>query len=369
MKIFMIAGEESGDIHGANLIRQLQKLTSVSLYGTGGGNLKSLGQEQYFSTDQMTIIGLDGIISNIPFIFRMFKTLEKKLEEIKPDLVILVDYPGFNLRFAKKAHHVGCKIVYYIAPQVWAWHYSRVNKIRSYVDKVLCILPFEEEIFKKEGINATYVGNPVVDNIRYRFKEKKEFFDFYQFEEDKPVIGLLPGSRKREIENLFPVMVETSAKFGNTFQYVLAKAAGVDLQLIEAFLGGSDIVIAENATYDIMRYADLLWVCSGTATLESALNGTPMILLYKVGKLTEFIGRYVVKTKFLGLPNIIEGKEIIPELLQAEVSAKSLYEKTEEIFKNYNDYLEKIKNVKSKFDKKNPSAIAAQEIYSIFYSH
>lgn len=369
MKIFMIAGEESGDIHGANLIRQLQKLTSVSLYGTGGGNLKSLGQEQYFSTDQMTIIGLDGIISNIPFIFRMFKTLEKKLEEIKPDLVILVDYPGFNLRFAKKAHHVGCKIVYYIAPQVWAWHYSRVNKIRSYVDKVLCILPFEEEIFKKEGINATYVGNPVVDNIRYRFKEKKEFFDFYQFEEDKPVIGLLPGSRKKEIENLLPVMMETSEKFGDKFQYVLAKAAGTDFRYIDSLLDDSDIIIAENSTYDIMRYADLLWVCSGTATLESALNGTPMVLLYKVGKLTEFIGKYVVRTKFIGLPNIIEGKEIIPELLQDEVTAESLCEKTEEIFKNYNDYLEKIKNVKNKFEDKNPSENAAREIYSILYSH
>ncbi len=369
MKVFMIAGEESGDIHGANLIRQLQKLTDVSLYGTGGDNLKSLGQEQYFNIDQMTIIGLDGIVSNIPFIVKMFKTLENKLNEIKPDVVILVDYPGFNLRFAKKAQAAGCKVVYYIAPQIWAWHYSRVHKIRKYVDKILCILPFEEEIFKKEGINATYVGNPVVDNIRYRFKDKSDFLNFYKLKEGKPLIGLLPGSRKREIENLLPVMVEASEKFGNKFQYVLAKAAGVDSQLMDTLLGGSDTVIAENATYDIMRYADLLWVCSGTATLESALNGTPMVLLYKVGKLTEFIGKYVVRTKFIGLPNIIEGKEIIPELLQDEVTAESLCEKTEEIFKNYNDYLEKIKNVKNKFEDKNPSENAAREIYSILYSH
>jgi lipid-A-disaccharide synthase len=164
-------------------------------------------------------------------------------------------------------------------------------------------------------------------------------------------------------------MMETSEKFGDKFQYVLAKAAGTDFRYIDSLLDDSDIIIAENSTYDIMRYADLLWVCSGTATLESALNGTPMIVLYKVGKLTEMIGKCVVKTKYIGLPNVIEGKEIIPELLQADVTADSLYEKTEEIFRNYSDYLGRVRNIKSKIDKKIPSENAAREIYSMLHPY
>lgn len=365
MKIFMIAGEESGDIHGANLIRQLQKLAGVSLYGTGGDNLKSLGQEQYFSTEQMTIIGLDGIVSNIPFIFRMFKTLDRKLNEVKPDLVILVDYPGFNLRFAKKAQAKGCKVVYYIAPQVWAWHYSRVHKIRKYVDKVLCILPFEEGLFKREGIDATYVGNPVLDNMKYKFENRSEFCKYHSLDENKEIIGILPGSRKREIAGLLPEMIKASEYFKDKFEFVVAKAAGVNPDVIAEYTDNSKVTIAEDCTYDVMKYSKLAWVCSGTATLETALNQTPMILLYKVGLLSWFIGKMLVKTKYAGLPNIIEGREIVPELLQSDMNAENIINKTEMILSNYDKFLQDIKKVSSKFDQIDPSKKAAEEILSI----
>jgi len=365
MKVFMIAGEESGDIHGSNLIHQLKELVDVSLYGTGGDNLKSLGQEQYFRTDQMTIIGLDGIVSNIPFIFRMFKTLEEKLEEIKPDVVILVDYPGFNLRFAKKAQAKGCKVVYYIAPQVWAWHYSRVHKIKKYIDKVLCILPFEEELFKREGINVTYVGNPVLDNMNYKFENRSKFCKYFSLDENKEVIGLLPGSRKREIAGLLPEMIKASKHFDDNFEFVVAKAAGVDTNVIKEYTDNSKVKIADNCTYDVMKYSRLVWVCSGTATLETALNQTPMILLYKVGFLSWFIGKMLVKTKFAGLPNIIEGREIIPELLQSDMNAENIINKTEMILSDYDKYTKDIKKVSSKFDQIDPSKKAAEEIFSI----
>ncbi|MEC9491898.1 lipid-A-disaccharide synthase [Flexistipes sp.] len=365
MKVFMIAGEESGDIHGSNLIRQLQKLADVSLYGTGGDNLKSLGQEQYFRTDQMTIIGLDDIVSNIPFIYRMFKTLEEKLDEVKPDLVILVDYPGFNLRFAKKAHAKNCKVVYYIAPQVWAWHYSRVHKIKKYIDKVLCILPFEEELFKREGIDATYVGNPVVDNMKYTFANRSEFCKYLSLDGNKEIIGLLPGSRKREISGLLPEMIKASEHFADNFEFVVAKAAGVNANVIAEYTDNTKVKMAENCTYDVMKYSKLAWVCSGTATLETSLNQTPMILLYKVGSLSWFIGKMLVKTKYAGLPNIIEGREIIPELLQSDMNAENIINKTEMILNNYDKFKKDIENISSKFDRIDPSKKAAEEILSI----
>jgi len=365
MKIFLIAGEESGDIHGSNLIRQLQKLTDVSLYGTGGSRLKSIGQEQYFDINQMTIIGLDEILKKSPLIFNMFKTLKSKLIDVKPDLVILVDYPGFNLRFAKIAKKLGVKVVYYIAPQVWAWHYSRVKKIRKYVDFVLCILPFEENLFKKEGINAKYIGNPIIDNIKIKYKSKVEFKKTFGLEK-KITIGILPGSRSKEINNLMPEIIKGYEKLKDNYDFVLAKAANVEESLIERYTANTSIKVLRGLNYDVMKYSDLLWICSGTATLEAAVLQTPMILLYKVGKITEFLGRILIKTNFIGLPNIIADKEIIPELIQGEMNSDNILHHTNEILKNETNIKDDLRQLSNYFLNLNPSEKAAKEIYSLF---
>lgn len=363
MKIFLIAGEESADIHGSNMIRHLKKMADFSLYGTGGIRLKSLGQEQYFDINQMTIIGLDEILKKSPLILNMFKTLKAKLIEVNPDLVILVDYPGFNLKFAKIAKKLGFKVVYYIAPQVWAWHYSRVKKIKSFVDLVLCILPFEEELFKKEGINAKYIGNPIADNIIINYKSKVEFKKTFGLDK-KLTIGLLPGSRRKEIYNLMPEIIKAYEKLKDDYDFVLARALNVEESLIKHYTDGTSINLLSGFTYDVMKYSDLLWICSGTATLEAAILQTPMILLYKVGKITEFLGRILIKTSFIGLPNIIAGKEIIPELIQKEMNFSNILQHTNKILKNETNIKADLRQLSNYFLNLNPSENAAKEIYS-----
>lgn len=366
-KIFLLAGEESGDIHGSNLIRQLKKLADFSLYGTGGKRLKSLGQQQYFDVNHMTIIGISEVLSKLHFVFKMFKTLKKSLLEVNPDLVILVDYPGFNLRFAKFAKQHGFNVVYFIAPQVWAWHYSRVKNIRKYVDLVLCILPFEEKIFKNEGINAKYIGNPIVDNIQTKMEIKKEFYGLNGLSPDKKTIGLFPGSRKREIDALMPEILNAYKSLKGEFNFILAAASNIDVNEILKYTDGTGIKVVQDYNYDVMKYADLLWICSGTATLEAAILETPMVILYKVGKLTELIGRTLIKTKFIGLPNIISGEEVICELIQDKMNSEEIIENTRKILKDYLDIKSKLRRISKKFLGMNPSVEASTEIYSHFF--
>ncbi|KAA0258424.1 lipid-A-disaccharide synthase [Deferribacter autotrophicus] len=368
MKLFLIAGEESGDIHASNMIRHLSQMADFSLYGTGGDRLKELGQTQYFHINDMSIIGIDGIIRKAPFIANLFKTLKRKLLEVMPDVVILVDYPGFNLRFAKFAKENGFKVIYYIAPQVWAWHYSRIEKIKEYVDLVLCILPFEEELFKKKGINAKFVGNPIIDNIKYKISNGNDFMKLFSLTKNKKIIGILPGSRVKEIRALMPVIMQAIKNIKDDFQFVIAKADNLDKQILLSYIGNENIPIAAGYNYDVMKYSDLLWVCSGTATLESAIVGTPLILMYKVGKITEILGRLVIKTKYIGLPNIVADKEIVPELLQSRLTPENLIDYTFKLLENYEYYKNELSKIGEIFSIYNPSQQAAQEIYSFLNS-
>jgi len=367
MKLFLIAGEESGDIHASNMIRHLKKMADFSIYGTGGNRLKDLGQVQFFHINDMSIIGLDGIIKKAPFIFNMFKTLKSKLLEVNPDAVILVDYPGFNLRFAKFAKENGYKVIYYIAPQIWAWHFSRIKKIQKYVDLALCILPFEEELYKTNGVNAKFVGNPIINNIKFNFNSKDEFKKKIDLVGDKKVIGIFPGSRKKEIDALIPIINETVEMLGNNYQYLLAKAKNLDQDIFKNYKLSEKIKVIDDYNYDIMKYTDLLWVCSGTATLESAIIGTPLILMYKVSKLTEIIGRIVIKTKFIGLPNIVAGEEVVPELIQDELTPENIIKYTSIIFSKYETYKSRLSQIGKMFNVENPSYQAAKEIYSYLY--
>jgi lipid-A-disaccharide synthase len=313
----------------------------------------------------MTIIGLDGIVKNVPLILRMFSVLKKKVEEIKPDIIVLVDYPGFNLRFATKVHNLNIPIVYYIAPQVWAWNYKRVKKIKKYIDKMLCILPFEEGIFIKEGINAKYVGNPIVDNAIPTFSDRDSFLSELKINNNKKIIGILPGSRFREIKEIMPVVVKAYDSIKDDYNFILGKAESVDEKLLSDYIKDRNIIIT-NKSYDLMKYSDLLWSCSGTVTLEAAYLKTPMILMYAVSRFTEMIFRLLINVEFAGLPNIIYGDKIIPELLQDDMNPKNLLEATNWIFENYDLVMEKIIQVSEKFTGLNPSENAAKEILNIF---
>lgn len=364
-KLFVIAGEQSGDNHAANLLKELSKRYSLKLYGTGGARLRELGQEQYYDINDLSVIGFDGIIKKLPFLFKVRDRLLEKISEIKPDAVILTDYPGFNLRFAKKLEGKGIKVIYFIAPQVWAWDYKRVKTIRKCVDLLLCILPFEEDIFRKEHINAHFIGNPVTDHLSCKYPDRESFLTAAGLDPARTAIGLLPGSRKKEVENLLPVMLTAADNLKGKYQFIVSKAESIGTETIVSILKGRDYRVAE-LTSDIMKHTDLVWVCSGTASLETAVSGTPMIIMYKVGGFTAFLGRLLVRIKFIGLPNVIAGRAIVPEAVQDDVTPAKLMEYTEKVFGSYDSVKADVEKVGRLFEGLNPSENGARIIAEFF---
>jgi lipid-A-disaccharide synthase len=353
-KLFIIAGEQSGDNHAANLLKELSKHYNLELYGTGGARLRELGQKQYYDINDLSVIGIDGIIKKLPFLFK-----------VRDHLLILVDYPGFNLRFAKKLEGMGVKVIFFIAPQVWAWDYKRVKTIRKCVDLLLCILPFEEELFRKEKINAHFIGNPVVDHLKYKYDSRDEFLTAAGLDPNKTTIGLLPGSRLKEVESLLPVMLTAADNLEDKYQFIVSKAESINVDTIAKILKNRNYRVAE-LTNDIMKHSDLVWVCSGTASLETAVSGTPMIIMYKVGRLTAFLGHLLVRIKFIGLPNVIAGKAIVPEAVQDDVNPLKLIEYTEKVFEYYDKVQSDVDKVGNLFKGLNPSEKGAKIIADFF---
>ena len=369
MKFFIIAGEASGDVHGANLAKELLKLyPEASLYGTGGINLKSLGQKQYFTDRDMAIIGFMEVFKKLPFIFKMFSTIEKAIVEEKPDAVILIDYPGFNLRLAKKLKKYNIPVIYFVAPQFWVWHYSRIFTLKNYCNMVISIFPFEMPYFEKEGVNAYYIGNPIIDNFKFRFENKEEFLNETSFKGDRKIIGILPGSRKKEIKLLMPAFIDAALEYDNV-DFVISKADNIDKDFLMSYvLDKSNIKVLEKAQYDIMKYSDFIWACSGTVTLETAVMERPMIIAYSASKINVFLAKKLSNLRTIGLPNIMAGYEFLPEVhCIGEGSAKK-----EMIINAYNKALENIDNIKSELAKisqqflgKTPSKAAAELICNL----
>lgn len=363
LKLFIVAGEKSGDNHAGEAMKSLMKLADVELAGTGGPLLKSLGQKQYYDINDLTVIGIDEALKKIKYLLRVKDTLLEAIVKDRPDAVILVDYPGFNLRFAKFVKELGIPVIYYISPTFWVWNYKRVHKLRRYCDLVMCIYPFEPEILQKEGVNAVFVGNPLKGHLNFKCADRDEFLKKGNFSGDKRVIGLLPGSRFREVESLLPVMVR-AAKIMPEYDFVLGAADTLDEEVFRKHIKGTNIRLATGLTHDIMKFSDILWVCSGTATLEAAIIGTPMILLYKTGFLTYLLGRMLVKIKYIGMPNIIMKKTVIPELIQSDASAANLVRFTEKIETGYQQVKDDLAEVGAYFPDSDSSDNAAREIYS-----
>ncbi|TCK59570.1 lipid-A-disaccharide synthase [Seleniivibrio woodruffii] len=363
LKLFIIAGEKSGDNHASALLSEIQKYAETEVSGTGGAGLKALGQKQFYDINEMNAIGIDEAIRKLPFLLKVRDRLVAEIKQNRPDAVILVDYPGFNLRFARYAKELGIPVIFYISPTFWAWHYSRVKKLKQFCDLVLCIYPFEPEMLKKEGVNAVYVGNPLKKQINIKCADMSEFLAKGNFSGEKPVIGLLPGSRRREVESLLPVMVET-AKALPMYDYVIGVADTIDEGRVRELIKGTQIRLATGLTHDIMKYSHLLWICSGTATLEAAIIGTPMVLMYRTGALTYALGQFIVRTKYIGMPNIIMKKAVIPELIQGDANARNLANFTKKIEDSYETVKADLKTVGDYFPDTDASAEAAKEIYS-----
>jgi len=364
LKVFMMAAEKSGDAHGGALITALKERYNLTLTGTGGPDLKKHGQNQLFDINDLSVIGLDEAIKKLRFLFKVRDRLVEELQTNRPDVVILVDYPGFNLRFAKEVKKMGIPVVFFISPTFWAWNYKRVYKLRDYCDLVLCIYPFEEDILIKEGVNAKYIGNPITNEFKFKCADREEFLKKGNFDADSKIIGMLPGSRKREIEALMPVMMNAAIALPE-YEFVLGAADGVDEEYIKEKIKGTKVRFATGLTHDIMKHSDILWVCSGTATLEAAIIGTPLVLLYKTGMLTYNIGKMVYRLKYIGMPNIIMDKPVVPELVQSDATAFNLLKYTEKIFDDYEMVKNDLKHVGEFFPETDASRNAAEEITSM----
>lgn len=325
-RVMIIAGEASGDLHGAGVVRELKKLNSkLEVFGVGGDRMKQEGMNLIYHIRELGFMGFVEVIKHLPFIKVMEHTLEQIVKFKKPDVLLLIDYPGFNLRFAKKIRKYGVKIVYYISPQVWAWHRSRVKKMRSLIDSMLVVFPFEVDFYKKENIPVEFVGHPLLEVLEAGLS-KKNFCKRYDIDPSKKILGLIPGSRRQEIEKIFPAMIRAARRVAakEGMEIVVAVAPTLEESFFRTLFNLDNIHLVKGATYDVMNHSHFAFVTSGTATLETACFGTPMFVLYKTSWLTYVIGRLLIKVKNIGLVNIVAGKTIVPEFIQNRVAVGTL---------------------------------------------
>ncbi|MDR3626788.1 MAG: lipid-A-disaccharide synthase [Ignavibacteriaceae bacterium] len=371
-RLMIIAGEVSGDLHGASLITELKKLDdAIEIYGIGGDKMKAAGMNIVHHINQMAFLGFAEIIKHLPFIKKVQKDLIElvKTKEIKT--VVLIDYPGFNLSVAKKFKSMGIKIIYYISPQIWAWGAGRMKKIKKLVNKMLVVFPFEEELYKKAGVNVEFVGHPLLDRIKdYQFLSKGELYKKFALDESKEILLILPGSRLHEVEKIFPECITAAEKIANEFnlQIVAACSPNIEEKFLQKISGSCNYKIIKGYTYDLMKYAKLGIVKSGTSTMEAGLFGLPMVIVYKTSYLTYLIGKNLIKLNNIGMVNIIAGENIAVELIQGMANSKSIYDECKKILSDsrlLNSIKLKLDGLKKKLGTEGASQRAAKYIYSV----
>lgn len=325
MKYYIIAGEASGDLHGSNLIKELHKVDdAATIRCWGGEKMKAAGATLVKDYKDLAFMGFTEVIKNLPTIFRNLSFCKKDIIAFAPDVLVLIDYPGFNLRIAKWAKQQGLKIVYYISPQIWAWKENRIHNIKRSVDKMLVILPFEKDFYKKWDYDVEYVGHPLVEVIE-EFKDKMavELLTHKSAQVNKN-IALLPGSRKQEILKKLPIML-TVAKHFTDYKFIVAKAPGLPDEFYEELLKPyNNVESVSDKTYALLSRSTAALVTSGTATLETALFTVPEIICYKGNPASYQIAKRLIKIKYIGLVNLIMDKPVVKELIQNELTEENL---------------------------------------------
>ena len=320
-RILISAGEASGDIHAAAVTAAIKKIdSSVEVFGMGGDALRNAGGEVLFDIKDHGVMGFVEVLKKLPDLFKLRDDFEKVMDERKPDCLITVDYPGFNMKLAKLAHDKGIPVVSYIAPSAWAWHKSRAKKVAKIVDKVACIFPFEYDVYKEAGAYVEFVGHPLVDIVKPSMT-KEEAMTFAGKEEGKKLILLMPGSRLMEIEKMLPTLLEAAKIIKKQLpevSFVMPRAGTIPISLLEEKIqaSGLDVKITEGNNYDLFSVADLALATSGTVTLEAALCGLGSVIVYKTNPVTYFIAKLLVNIPHIGLPNIVAAKSVVPELIQ-----------------------------------------------------
>ncbi len=330
MKYYLIAGEASGDLHGSNLMQEILALDPLAEFRFYGGDLmEAVGGKLVKHYKEMAFMGFVEVLMNLQTINQNLKACKIDLESYKPDVVIMIDYPGFNLRIAAFAKNIGIKTVYYISPKIWAWNQKRVHKIKKIIDHMMVILPFEVNFYNKFEYKVDYVGNPLKDAIsNYQFNPN---FRKENNLSEKPIIAILPGSRKMELKNILPAMLSV-VEFNLNYQFVVAGAPGLDVEFYNQF-NMKNIPILFNCTYDILQNAEAAIVTSGTATLETAILSIPQVVCYRANAVSVWIARQLVSIKFISLVNLIADKKIVAELIQEECNTQTLQHELKLILK------------------------------------
>ena len=335
MRYYIIAGEASGDLHASNLIAEIKKKDPKAEFrGFGGDLMKKEGLDLVKHYRTMAFMGFVEVAVNLRKVLGNIALCKKDLAAYKPDAVILVDYPGFNFRIADFAHQQGFKVFYYISPQLWAWKRRRVRKIQKSVDKMLVILPFEEEFYKRYGVDVTYVGNPLLDELaKFGNGNRSIFLRRNSLGEKREIIALLPGSRKQEVKRTLPVMIKTASHFPD-YQFVVAGVSSLDKSLYKDIMGKSDVFFVENQTYDLLQNSSAALVTSGTATLETALFSIPEVVCYKATGFSYRLAKWMIKVKFISLVNLIMDREVVKELIQGDLNEDNLVKELDQLLHN-----------------------------------
>ena len=371
-KLIIIAGEASGDLHGAALIKELLILdSSIKIFGIGGNRMIKEGMNAIYNINDMAFLGFTEVIKHIPFIKKVKKGLINLADKEEIKTAVLIDYPGFNLSIAKSFNKKGIKNIYYISPQIWAWGKKRIKKIKKIITKMIVFFPFEKTMYKENKIDVDFVGHPLVGKIsNYNFISKNELYKKYNLIKEKDLLVLLPGSRKQELEKIFPATIEAAAKLSEelNLQTIVACADNVDEGYFKTFINKYNFKIVKGDTYNLLKNAKFAIVKSGTSTLEAGIIGTPFIVVYATSYLTYKISKKLIKIKNIALANIVAGKTIVEELIQDEVNPQTIYKRSKKIISNnekYNLLKNELNGIKNKLETEgNPSKKAAEIIYA-----
>jgi len=370
--ILVIAGEVSGDLIGASLIKELKKTDpSLMFFGIGGDKMLAEGMEVSFHINQMAFLGFAEVIKHLPFIKKVQKKLVELVKSKNIKNVVLIDYPGFNLSIAKKLKALGVKIIYYVSPQLWAWGSGRIKKVRNLVDKMLVVFPFEEKMYKDNNVNVEFVGHPLVERINnHEFLLYEDLCSKFQLNKEKSILLVMPGSRENEVKKIFPPAIKAAIRIADEFDMQIVVSCSSNLSE-ELFTGYSDVVdfkLIKGFTYDLMKNAKFGIIKSGTSTLEAGYFALPMLIVYKTNYITYLVVKKLIKVDSIGMVNILLEEKILPELIQNNLTGNSVYEKSKKILSNSSDY-EKIKRVlsevKNKLAGETASVSAAKSIYRI----
>ncbi len=369
-KIFIVAGEASGDLHGADLTRALVTLDpEVTVVGMGGEQMRRAGVRLLIDAGDLAPVGVTDVLPRLSALWRAFWQLRRSLGAEHPNLLLLIDFPDFNMLLARASRRIGIPVLYYVSPQVWAWRRGRIRTLKRLVEKMLVIFPFEEALYREAGVPVAFVGHPMLDRLR-EVPSREEARRGLGCGDSDLIVGLLPGSREGEVRQHLPVLKESVAHIARTapeIQFLLAVAGSLSPRLVETLLQGSNsrIRLVQGQTYQVMRAADLLITASGTATLEAGLLGTPMVIVYRVSQITWWVGRLLVDVPFAGMVNLVSGTRVVPELIQTDFTPERVAKTALELLHSpgaLGAIRQRLQEVRGRLGEEGASLRAAQEV-------